>query len=179
MIEIIKSGKEDRKYKVFLNGRLFSEKAFRNKAGNYIHIDGYPELDIKEIAEMPAADFPDGFHLKFTSPYVYEGIYDLFDIQRNGSLITIVVYGSIDRQNIDWLIWNPLKYEIEANNIALKKGYRISEYAGLPDNEALLFEMDFKVQSTIGELFEKALAQSVEIMKEAHEALLKQVLLNT
>ena len=122
---------------------------------------------------MKAEQFPDGFEFKYTSPEIYENSFDLFTIYRRGNRITISMWGNLDlHHSEEWLLWHPVRFIKMAKTVAKKKGYRISSLSNY-DGDALLFFMDFEVKSTIGVLFNKAIAQLHKLLEETDKEMWK------
>src|SRR5438094_902468 len=103
------------KYDIYLRKKNICNAAF-NEDENIVSTDGYVDFDIKKIALIKAKKFNDNFCFKLNTEQIYEDVFDMFDILRKGNTIRITIYGSlnVDDVDLDWLLWNPLKFVHEA-----------------------------------------------------------------
>jgi len=171
--------KKELPYAIYFRKKKLDD-GYCDKEKEVVTTNGYVDFEIKKIARIKAKDFNDNFCFNFSTKQEYAGVFDMFDICRKGNTISISIYGSLDANSIDldWLLWNPLKFVHEATLLAKKKGYRISKYAFEDDEEFnyLLFEFKFEAKGKIGQLFNKAIAKGKEIIHATEIKFLKKAM---
>ena len=169
-----KKGKHQLWFKEEMIAKLFLED------GQFQASDGW-NIEIEKIADVNASDFPDNLELSINSTEkIYCHCFKMFNLARSGNEFTIEMHtildGSMSNFDLEWLTWNPWKFADLVNDIASSRGH-ISFGEEYNDENIhyeegeVLFIFKFKINGTIGDVFNRAFAEAESIFRAADESL--------